>query len=115
MASQLSKKQCERRSRNRAKRVLSIQYRVLKAKKKGQWQLSTTEDMSVKGVSFLVEEEFRKGDKLEIQVCMSGAIEIFCGLATVVRVEKKQTGSNFFVAVELVEGNEKRSAKRYIK
>jgi hypothetical protein len=106
----------ERRFWVRAKRVLSIQYRLVKSRRKsadGSWHLSTTQDMSFGGLSFYTDQEYRKEDVLELHVVMSGILDIFNGLGKVVRVEKKATGSYFLVAVKFVE--QKRQAKSYRK
>ena len=53
----------ERRIWVRAKRVLSIEYRLVKTRRKnaGQiWYLSTTNDMSYGGLSFYSEKELKK-------------------------------------------------------
>jgi len=107
----------ERRNAIRAKRVLSIEYRLIKSKLKkfdGEWHLSTTENMSTNGIGFYTEYEYRVGDILEMNVIMSGILDIFKGLGEVVRVEKKKTGSYFFIALNLTEASGKsRNAKSY--
>lgn len=93
----------ERRQSVRAKRVLSIQYRRARLKKDSvatDWHLSTTEDMSLDGVSFYSEIEFRAGDKLEIRVVMSGVLDIFNGTAKVVRSQRRDDEEIYFVAVK---------------
>ena len=106
----------ERRYWVRAKRVLSIQYRLVKSRRKNAekaWYLSTTQDMSFGGLSFYTEQEFRKEEVLELHVVMSGILDIFNGLGKVVRVERKATGSHFLTAVKFVE--QTRQAKSYKK
>lgn len=107
----------ERRSHLRAKRVLSIQYRLVKTNKKDfnkAWSLSTTQDMSLGGLTFYTENQYRPADILEIQVVMSGILEIFKGYGKVLRVERKKTGSYFLTAVTFVEKSGKsRPAKAY--
>ena len=105
----------ERRNGIRAKRILSIQYRLVKSKiknKNGDWHLSTTEDMSVSGLSFLSEHAFTPGDILEVQVVMSGVLDIYNGLARVVRTDRKKTAAYYLVGVKFVLGKS-RSAKSY--
>lgn len=108
----------ERRSSVRAKRVLSIQYRLVNTKRKGAnlaWHLSATEDMSIGGLSFYTDCEYRIDDTLQILVVMSGVLDIFKGNAKVVRVEKKKTGAYYLVAVKFVDKNGRsRSAKRHV-
>ena len=90
----------ERRSADRAKRVMSVAFRPVEGKKKGKWELSTTEDISSAGVAFLTDKEFRPGDILEVEIRMSGMLEMFAGLTEVVRVVKKDSGSHFLIAVK---------------
>ncbi len=92
----------ERRHGIRAKRILSIQYRLAKHKgaKNHEWFLSTTQDMSVSGLSFLSEHAFRPGDMLEVKVVMSGVLDIYNGFAKVVRTERKKTAAYYLVGVK---------------
>lgn len=105
------KQQKERRSAPRAKRVMSVSFRKVDGKKKGQWLLSTTEDLSSAGVAFLTDQEFRVGDILEIEIRMSGMLDMFSGLTEVVRVLKKDSGRHFFVAVKRYDPDKKPSKK----
>jgi c-di-GMP-binding flagellar brake protein YcgR len=92
----------ERRQSIRARRVLSVQYRFSKTrpgKSETGWHLSTTEDMSLDGLSFYSDMEAREGDELDVHVVMSGVLDIFNGKARVVRVEKPESGSTYFIAV----------------
>ena len=108
----------ERRNFVRAKRVLSIEYHVVHSSRKPvdkTWHLSTTEDMSLGGVSFYSDQEIRHKDVLEIRVVMSGVLDIFKGLAKVVRVERKRSGQYSFVAVQIIgEKGKRRQAKSYL-
>ncbi len=105
----------------RAKRVLSVQYRLCDTRKADvAWYLSTTQDMSVSGLTFHTDLEFKIKDKLEIRVVMSGILEIFKGYTQVVRIDRKRTGSPCVVAVKFIEKKSrpitvKRSIKRTIK
>jgi hypothetical protein len=107
----------DRRYWVRAKRVLSIQHRLHKGKRNSivkTWGVSTTQDMSMGGLSFYTGREYREGDILELSVVMSGVLDIFKGFGRVVRVNRKKTGSYFFVAVQFVEQKAKRRrAKAY--
>lgn len=97
----------ERRRASRAERILSIQYRLVKSKWKNsdtRWHLSTTHDMSLLGLSFLSDVEYRVDDVLELNVVMSGILDVFKGYGQVVRIEKKATGSFCFIAVKFVKG-----------
>jgi hypothetical protein len=92
----------ERRKSIRAKRILSLQIRPFRTRRKmpSKWILTTTEDMSMDGLSFYTEYEFTLGDLLDLVVVMAGALTIYQGYAEVVRVERKRTGVYFFTAVK---------------
>ncbi len=116
----------ERRHFIRAKRVLSIQYRLSSTTKRSttkKWNLSVTQNMSVGGLLFYSDKEYKEGDILDIHVIMSGVLDIFKGKAKIVRNEKKKTGANFLIAVKYIDKKlssrklktyttKKRSAKR---
>jgi len=96
----------DRRRATRAERILCIQYRLIKSKHKNRdtkWYLSTTQDMSVLGMSFLSEVPFHTDEVLELNVIMSGVLDIYKGLGRVVRVEKKETGAFYLIAVKFEE------------
>ena len=96
----------ERRQAVRAKRILSIQYRLAKSKFKDcdkSWHLSTTYDMSVLGLSFLSEVPYYVDDSLELNVVMSGVLDIFKGYGKVMRVERKESAAFYLIAVKFVE------------
>ena len=79
----------ERRKGERVSRVVAIRHRLIKRfgrKSSSQWSLSTTKNMSHSGLLFLSSVPYRKGDILELQVVMSGIIEVYRGQAQVVRV-----------------------------
>lgn len=109
----------ERRQAIRARRILSIQFRLVKSRRKNadtNWHLSTTHDMSILGISFLSDVPYQIDDVLELQVVMSGILDIFKGHGKVVRVEKKATGAAFMMAVKFIDKKEssskaKKSAK----
>ena len=107
----------ERRFWVRAKRVLSIEYRIVKTRRRNigyNWHLSTTQDMSYGGLSFYAEQELKKDEVLEMRVVMSGILDIFNGFGKVVRVERKTTGSYCLAAVKFVERvRRSRPAKSY--
>jgi len=98
----------ERRQSIRAKRILSIQFRLGKSKVKDNdtdksWHLSTTYDMSVLGLSFLSEVPYYVDDTLELHVVMSGVLDIFKGYGKVVRVERKESAAFYLIAVKFIE------------
>ena len=95
----------ERRQSIRAKRVLSIEFSLAKSIRKNtdrDEHLSTTEDMSLGGISFYTEYEYKKGDILDLRVVMSGVLDIFDGKAKVIRTIKKR-GNYFLIGVEFLE------------
>ena len=96
----------ERRNGIRAQRILSIQFRNVKRRGEklvyGPWQLSTTHDMSHSGISFLCEQPHKIDDILELQVIMSGVVDILKGFGRVVRIEREKEKEFFLVAIELI-------------
>ena len=96
----------EKRYWVRAKRVLSIQFRLVRTRRKDvdmSWQLSTTQDMSLGGVAFYTEKEYKTGEILEIHIIMSGLLDIFKGHGRLVRIEKKKSAAHYLVGVQFVE------------
>ena len=107
----------DRRQGIRAKRILSIQYRLTKSRFKisdKKWHLSTTQDMSISGLSFLSDTSYAPRDILEIKVVMSGILEIYAGLVKVVRVERKKSAAFYLIGVKFVSSKTKnRRAKSF--
>ena len=68
--------------------------------------------MSAEGLAFLSQQELRKGQIVELIVRMSGLLDLFNGLARVVRADQKAE-SSYLVAVSLKPIKKKRSAKTY--
>lgn len=104
----------ERRGSLRAKHVLSIQHRLISKDKNDEyvlWQLSTTQDISITGLKFLTEREYKVNDTLDLYVVMSGILEIFKGRAKVVRVERKKNVATGYVAVKYQTKHLKRPKK----
>ncbi len=100
----------ERRRHSRAKRILSIEYRLYKSRHHHtdrDWHLSTTEDVSPEGLSFYSDHEYHQGDILDVRVVMSGLLEVFKGHGMVVRMEQKHLGACFFVALRFADQNTK--------
>ncbi|MDP2654262.1 MAG: PilZ domain-containing protein [Candidatus Omnitrophota bacterium] len=96
----------ERRESIRARRILSIQFRMVKSSLRDSdksWHLSMTNDMSVSGLSFLSEVPYHMDDTLELHVVMSGVLDIFKGYGKVVRVEKKESAAFYLIAVRFIE------------
>jgi hypothetical protein len=108
----------ERRKGERVNRVVAIRHRLIKRsglKAASAWSLSTTKNMSHSGLLFLSSIPYRKGDILELQVVMSGIIEIYSGQAQVTRVIEIGNTS-FDVAVKnLLPKAPPRKAKSHLK
>ncbi len=105
----------DRRQAIRAQRILSIQYRVVSTKSRNidkHWHLSTTHDMSATGLSFLSDIVYRIDDVLELQVVMSGVLDVFKGYGQVVRIDKRDTGSFCFVAIKFVQSPKVRATRK---
>ena len=111
-----TKKETERRVFERAKRVLSLQYKIVKSKTKNypkNKMLSTTEDMSFEGVSFYSDVELKHGDILDVQVVMSGILDIYNGKAEVKHVSQRNPGTAFLIGVKFQRKPEsKKQAKK---
>ncbi len=87
----------ERRKGERVNRVVAVRHRLVKRagkKDPSEWSLSTTRNMSYSGLLFLSQVPYRKDDIVELQVVMSGIIDIFHGQAQVMRI--MEVGSSSF-------------------
>lgn len=108
----------ERRDGVRANRVIAVSHRLVRRGKRAVnsvWSLSTTRNMSVSGLLFMSPVAYKAGDLLELEVVMSGMIEVYCGPAQVVRVVESSAAS-FDIAVKYVELKARsRSASRHHK
>ena len=106
----------ERRDSIRAKRIITVRHRLVQHKEKkldadSLWQLSMTENMSLSGALFSSAIAYSFGDIVELQVVMSGVLEIFNGFAKVMRVTKIK-GGIYQVGVKYVDLKiKKRAAK----
>ena len=75
------------------------------------WQLATTENMSLSGLLFVSALAYQSGDIVELQVVMSGVLEIFNGFGKVVRSIRNK-GGYYQVGVKYVDlKSRRRSAK----
>lgn len=100
----------EKRKFVRARRELTIEYRLYKRKGKavdGVWQVSVTKNMSVAGILFVSEVPYLIGDIIQARVVMAGALDVFRGFGRVVRVEEKKSKRSFDVAMAFVEEHSK--------
>ena len=96
----------DRRSAQRAPRILNIRHRLHKRKGKtvdAPWYVSMTENMSVNGILFKSAAPYLIGDIIELEVVLSGALNLFRGFARVVRVDKGKAGGGYPIAVTLID------------
>jgi len=105
----------ERRDSIRARRIFTVRHRLVKhngRKVDSMWQISTTENMSLSGQLFTSALAYHAGDIVELQVVMSGALDIFNGYGKVVRASRNK-GGHYLVAVKYVDlkANRRRPAK----
>ncbi len=85
----------ERRDSVRAQRIITVRHRLYKHKNRrldSIWQLATTENMSVSGLLFTSVLPYQVGDLIELQVVMSGVLDIFNGFGRVVRTIRNKAG-----------------------
>jgi hypothetical protein len=104
----------ERRDSVRAKRIITVRHRLIKRnnrKATSMWQLATTENMSLSGLLFVSALAYHPGDILELQVIMSGVLDIFNGFGKVIRSTRNK-GGYYKVGVQYVDlKSRRRSAK----
>ncbi len=96
----------DRRQTIRAKHILSIKYRLAQTSRKivdKSWHLSLTDNMSAGGLAFVSEQEFKKDEILQVEVVMSGILDIFKGYGKVVYASKKPTGVYHLIGLRLME------------
>ena len=94
----------ERRGSLRARRIVTVRHRLFKRNSKkisSDWILSTTENMSATGLLFNSPLGYKLNDVIEVQVVMSGILDIFNGYGKVVRVENKR-GGYYHIALHYV-------------
>ena len=94
----------ERRLSVRARRIVTVRHRLFKRSGKkaaANWMLSTTENMSATGLLFNSPVAYKPNDVVEVQVVMSGILDIFNGFGKVVRVEAKR-GGYYHIAIHYV-------------
>jgi len=104
----------ERRNSVRAKRIITVRHRLIRhnnRKVNSMWQLAATENMSLSGLLFVSALVYHPGDIIELQVVMSGVLDIFNGFGKVVRASRNK-GGYYQVAVKYVDlKSKRRSAK----
>ena len=108
----------ERRDSVRAVRIITVRHRLVKHKGRkveSPWQLSTTQNMSLSGLLFVSAYAYAVGDTVELQVVMSGVLDIFNGYGEVMRVLYNR-GGHYHVGVKYVDLKQKnRFAKSLLK
>jgi hypothetical protein len=95
----------ERRDSVRAHRIITVRHRLVRHKHRKTdsiWQVATTENMSLGGLLFSSGLPYQPGDIIELQVVMSGILDIFNGYGKVLRVIRKKGGTHQ-VAVKYVD------------
>ncbi len=104
----------ERRDSVRAKRIITVRHRLAKRNSRkvdSIWQLASTENMSLSGLLFVSALVYNPGDIIELQVVMSGVLDIFNGYGKVIRASRNK-GGYYQVGVKYVDLKSKsRSAK----
>jgi PilZ domain len=108
----------ERRDSIRANRIITVRHRLIKHNNRKaadpMWQLATTENMSLSGLLFVSALAYHPGDIVELQVVMSGVLEIFNGFGKVIRATRNK-GGYYQVGVKYVDlKSRRRSAKTLI-
>ncbi|HOW36486.1 MAG TPA: PilZ domain-containing protein [Candidatus Omnitrophota bacterium] len=104
------RKKLERRRHVRVKRSLAIEHRLYRRKGvlvDGNWQISTTKDMSIVGILFHSDIPYLIGDLIQLRVVMNGALDVFKGFGRAVRCEKKKAKQPFLIAVAFIDENSK--------
>jgi len=105
----------ERRDSVRAKRIITVRHRLVKHNnrkvKDAIWQLATTENMSLSGLLFVSALAYHSGDIVELQVVMSGVLDIFNGFGKVVRATRNK-GGYYHVGVQYVDLKPKRRSAK---
>ena len=106
----------ERRDSVRAKRIITVRHRLIKhnnRKTDSIWQLATTENMSLSGLLFVSALAYHPGDIIELQVVMSGVLDIFNGYGKVIRSIRNK-GGYYQVGVKYVDLKSKRRSVKSI-
>jgi len=104
----------ERRDSFRAKRIITVRHRLIKRhnrKVSSIWQLATTQNMSLSGLLFVSALMYQPGDIVELQVVMSGILDIFNGYGKVVRYSRNK-GGYYLIAVKYVDLKLRRRAAK---
>ena len=106
----------DRRDSVRAKRIITVRHRLVRHKGRrvdSIWQLATTQDMSLSGLLFVSALPYQLADIIELQVIMSGVLDIFNGYGKVIRSSRNK-GGYYHVAVKYVDLKSKRRSAKTI-
>ena len=106
----------ERRDSVRAKRIITVRHRLIRhngRKVDSMWQLATTENMSLSGLLFVSALVYHPGDVIELQVVMSGVLDIFNGFGKVIRASRNR-GGYYQVGVKYVDLKIRRRAAKTV-
>jgi hypothetical protein len=106
----------ERRDSVRAKRIITVRHRLIKhsnRKVNSLWQLATTENMSLSGLLFISALAYHPGDIVELEVVLSGILDIFNGYGKVIRASRNK-GGYYQIAVKYVDLKARRRAAKSI-
>ncbi len=110
----------ERRDSIRAHRIVTVKHRRVQHKGRkvsDKWQLALTENMSLSGLLFVSAIDYEKDDVIEVEVVMSGLLDLFKGFGQVVRSIRQKAGHSH-VAIKYIQLKPKtknRSAKSILK
>ena len=100
----------ERRRSIRAERILNIRHRLYRRGEKtfnGPAYISFTQNMSHNGILFHSSAPYQVGDVVEVEVVLSGVLDIFRGYGKVVRVDKRPSRPVYSVAIQLIDFKKK--------
>jgi len=100
----------DRRDSVRSKRIITVRHRLVRHNNRkviSMWQLAATENMSLSGLLFVSALAYHPGDVIELQVVMSGVLDIFNGYGKVIRLSRTKSGY-YHIAVKYVNLKSKR-------
>ncbi len=107
----------ERRKHPRVKRVLCIHHRMHRphtrfAEDSWHWHLSDTDNMSAGGLLFHSDVQYKIGDIIELKIVVSGVLDIYDGLAEVLRIENSKKPKIFPTAVKFLKTGKSNRKKK---
>lgn len=94
----------ENRKSIRAERSFDIRHRLSKQNRQRviePWIMSKTKDISSSGICFASPVLYQKDDILDIEVMTAGIIEVYKGLAKVVRIQEQW--GHYYTALMFIE------------